>query len=211
MNYIYDVLTNFQDNYYDFFEWEKKDPLNHFKKIPIIKINKEDYNNILKNKIQINEELLKKIKNKAEFFNNKNNNDNYYLLITNGSDIQGIEFDKSGNSIKKSSLLVDEELDILNTIKRIENKTINYKIIEKIKPIFKTRNDIKKQSLLISKLNELSIIKDINKINYLYYECFNKHENNPKVALNILIKNINDINISNTLYELFTINKTISK
>ena len=38
MNYIYDVITNFNDTYYDFYEWNKKDKLTHFKKIPIINI-----------------------------------------------------------------------------------------------------------------------------------------------------------------------------
>ena len=57
MNYIYDVITNFFEDYYDFFEWDKKDNFTHFKKIPIIKINNKDYNIIQTNNIKIDEEL----------------------------------------------------------------------------------------------------------------------------------------------------------
>ena len=27
MEYIYDIVLNFQDNYYDFYEWQKKDKI----------------------------------------------------------------------------------------------------------------------------------------------------------------------------------------
>ena len=115
MNYIYDVLTNFSEKYYDFYEWEKNDKLIHFKKIPVLKISKEDYTNIFTNKIKIDNELLNKIKNKAEIWRSKDNKNNYFILLTNRTDIIGIEFNKEGISTKRSSLIVDEELDILET------------------------------------------------------------------------------------------------
>ena len=122
MNYIYDVLTNFNENYIDFFEWEKKDNIKHFKKIPIIKINKNDYNNLLLNEINIDKILLKKLNNKSEIWNNKVKENNNYLLITNGTDVFGLQFDNEGNSIKRTSLQIDEELDIISIIKNMRIK-----------------------------------------------------------------------------------------
>lgn len=211
MNYIYDCITNFFNEYYDFFEWDKKDNLTHFKKIPIIKVTDNEFKTIFTNNIQIDNELLKKIKNKSEIYQDKFNKDKYYLLITNNESILALMFNNNGQSIKRSSLYVDEELDIITTLRRIDYKTINYQIINKLKPKFKTRNDVKIEEYLLKELNKLSIKKDNDKITYLYYECFNKYELNTKKALNILIKNINNTNISNILYNFFKLSKPINK
>ena len=211
MNYIYDCITNFFNEYYDFFEWDKKDNFTHFKKIPIIKVTDNEFKTIFTNNIQIDNELLKKIKNKSEIYQDKFNKDKYYLLITNNESILALMFNNNGQSIKRSSLYVDEELDIINTLRRIDYKTINYQIINKLKTKFKTRNDVKIEEYLLKELNKLSIKKDNDKITYLYYECFNKYELNTKKALNILIKNINNTNISNILYNFFKLSKPINK
>lgn len=211
MNYIYDCITNFFNEYYDFFEWDKKDNFTHFKKIPIIKVADNEFKTIFTNNIQIDNELLKKIKNKSEIYQDKFNKDKYYLLITNNESILALMFNNNGQSIKRSSLYVDEELDIITTLRRIDYKTINYQIINKLKPKFKTRNDVKIEEYLLKELNKLSIKKDNDKITYLYYECFNKYELNTKKALNILIKNINNTNISNILYNFFKLSKPINK
>ena len=34
MNFIYDIVLNFNKDYYDFFEWNKKDSVINIKKIP---------------------------------------------------------------------------------------------------------------------------------------------------------------------------------
>lgn len=211
MNYIYDVITNFNDNYYDFYEWNKKDKLIHFKKLPIIKIKKEDYNNILINEICINNNNLKQIKNKAEIWDNKNNINNYYVLITNGTDIIGLELNNKGIVTKRSSLLVDEELDILYTIRKLNTKEIKYEIIKKININFKTRNEIIKNQFIKNEINNLSLKKDINKINYIYYECFNKKEKNTKLALKNILNNIDKYEIQTKLDNFFNLIKTTNK
>ena len=211
MNYIYDVITNFNDNYYDFYEWNKKDKLIHFKKLPIIKIKKEDYNNILINEICINNNNLKQIKNKAEIWDNKNNINNYYVLITNGTDIIGLELNNKGIVTKRSSLLVDEELDILYTIRKLNTKEIKYEIIKKININFKTRNEIIKNQFIKNEINNLSLKKDINKINYIYYECFNKKEKNTKLALKNILNNIDKYEIQTKLDNFFNLIKATNK
>lgn len=209
MNYIYDVITNFFDIYYDFYEWDKKDNFTHFKKIPIIKISNEDFNIIFTNNIQINKEIIKKLKNKSDIYHKKN--EFYYLLVTNGENILALMFDENGISIKRSSLYVDEELDIINTIRKIDYKKLDFTIIKKLKTTFKTRNDIKLKEYLLNQLNNLSIKTDIEKINYLYFECFNKYEHNTKKALKILINSIENTYISNILYNFFKLSKSTNK
>ena len=50
MNYIYDVLCNFQNVYYDFYDWNKTDDILRIRKIPIIKVNDEVYLDLKNNK-----------------------------------------------------------------------------------------------------------------------------------------------------------------
>lgn len=212
MNYIYDVMTNFQDKYYDFFEWDKLDKLIHFKKIPIIKVDKKDFITIYINKIKINTETIKKIKNKSEIWNkNENNNKYHYILITNGNDIIGLEFDNEGINTRRSSLYIDEELDIIKTIKRMEKQKLNFSILKKLKLILITRKELTNKEYLKKQLNNLSINKDVEKINYLYYECFNKEEKNIKSARQELIKSIDKQQTFQTLYNFFNLIQTSNK
>ena len=212
MNYIYDILLNFNEAYYDFFEWGKKDDIKHFKKIPIIKINKNDYNKIVNYNFKIDLIILKKIANKAELWNKNNNmNYKYTLLISNGIDTIGIIFDELGNSIKRSSLIIDEELDISQTIKTVHIKKIDYILNSKIIYHLKTRKEMDEITFILNEVNKLSIINDKDKINYLYFECFNNLEENTKKALDIINKNINQERIINILYNILKIKKTSIK
>lgn len=212
MNYIYDILTNFNEVYYDFYEWEKKDNITHIKKIPIIKIDKESFEQIVTHTFQIDSKLIKKIESKTEIWNSKKNlSDKFLLLITNGIDVIGFQFNEMGICIKRSSLLADEELDIIETAKKLETQIIDYQLLKKIDNSFVTRNELKNKSFLINELNKLSISRDINKINYLYFECFNKKESNFKKALNTIINNIDNKNILNILNDFFNLIKTSNK
>ena len=46
MNYIYDIILNFQERIYDFYEWNKTDVITHIRKIPVFKISSKDLYNI---------------------------------------------------------------------------------------------------------------------------------------------------------------------
>ena len=38
MEYIYDIVLNFNDCYYEFYEWNSKDKIINVKKIPVYRI-----------------------------------------------------------------------------------------------------------------------------------------------------------------------------
>ena len=38
MTYIYDIVLNFNNDFYEFYEWDKNDNLTLIKKIPLIKV-----------------------------------------------------------------------------------------------------------------------------------------------------------------------------
>ena len=62
MNYIYDIVLNFQDNYYNFFEWNRSDKLKNIIKIPLYRVSDKDIIILKNNKVKVDKELIKKIK-----------------------------------------------------------------------------------------------------------------------------------------------------
>ena len=62
MNYIYDVLCNFQNVYYDFYDWNKTDDILRIRKIPIIKVNDEVYLDLKNNNVKVSYDFLENIK-----------------------------------------------------------------------------------------------------------------------------------------------------
>ena len=53
MNYIYDILLNFNNIPYDIFEWNKDDKILHIRKIPLIKLSTFDLSNLVNKKVKI--------------------------------------------------------------------------------------------------------------------------------------------------------------
>lgn len=192
MNYIYDIYLNLNENLFDFFDWNKNDKLNHIKKIPIFKINDDYFKSIIVNTIKINKNFLLKIYNKTELWNS-NNKLSYCSLFSNGNSIIAIEFDSNGNSIKKSFLYIDEELEILETITKFKEIDFNFTVLNKNKTLCKTRKQINDEIFIKKELKNI----DENKLNYIYFECFGKHEKNKKIIFN----RINNLSINSKIYK----------
>lgn len=191
-NYIYDVYLNLNKNLYDFFEWNTNDKIIHVKKIPIIKVCEDTIKKLIRNKITIDSSILDKLEGKTELWNSSTKI-NYCSLFTDSSNIIAIQFDKKGNSIKKSCLFIDEELEILELIKELEEKCIKFKIIKKEKDLLQTRVQIKEEHFITNELKNM----DNNKLSYIFYECFGKKETNKEFMLDKL----NSINKTSKTYK----------
>ncbi|MDD3453376.1 MAG: hypothetical protein PHN42_03815 [Bacilli bacterium] len=183
MNYIYDILLNFNDEPYDFYDWNELDEILHIRRIPLYKINSIDFFNIKNNIIQFDSNFLNEIKNKTEIFINKNiKKIEYSFLITDELEVMAINIKKNNNEYSK--LLIDEEIDIIDVSKKMKEKTIDYKIIkEKQKLPLKTRKEIEITNYVNKQLQSIFKEKNIQKLKYLYYEIFNE-----KITENSLIK-----------------------
>lgn len=201
MSYIYDILLNFKDELYDFYEWNKNDNIIHVRKIPIIKISSNDLLNIKNNNVVIDLDFLERIRNKTEVFTSKNTkNIEYACLLTDGSYIMGIS--KQNKIIKKSSLLLDEEMDSLEEIENEEIKEINYRILSKMNiDTFKTRKQLEIEVYLKKEIEKIK--NQDEKLKYIYYECFNEKEDLIDKIIIKLYDAINDYKISNKLYKFF--------
>ena len=193
MNYIYDVILNFQPNYYQFFEWNKKDKIKNIMKIPLYKVTDKDLLILKDNIIKIDTNFLNKIKK-----DNKNYQKNI-CLISNGKISIGLLFDKNGYLTKKSSLIYEEEDEVNDIAKNLQITTINYIVNKEIFPKKDSRISQEKKDLIISYLNKL---KDISTLKYLYYEYFKEECINELTIKEKLIQELKKdwTNNQNNLY-----------
>lgn len=206
MTYIYDVLLNFTDDYekIEFFEWQEDDCLEHIKRIPIFKISTTDIINIIKNRIKISKDLLESIKGKTISYKNKKDI-KYASLFTDKNKVIALEFDNKGQTISYSSLLIDEEEDIIDECEDEEETKIDYDIIYtyKMEP-FLTRRAKKEKNFLHKELSMLFKNKNIDKFNYLYEEIFSKDTLSLEERYKKIISDL-DQNYNSKYTELYNI------
>jgi len=203
MNYIYDIYLNLNDTLYDFFDWNKNDKLIHIKKIPIIMVSNDIIKELINYKIKIDSETLNNIYDKTELWNFSEKID-FCTLFSDNTNIMAIQFDKNGNSIKKSYLMIDEELEILDETKKFKVKELNYKVINKTYPILKTRKEVKEENFIESELKNI----ENDKLNYIYFECFGKHEKNKKTMLNSINRLSKNSKTYKNLYDILKLTST---
>lgn len=213
MNYIYDVILNFQKEYYDFYEWNKDDNIYHMRKTPILKINNHQFLEIKNNIVKFDENTLKLFNTKnaiAERFKQSNINKlKYTFILCSEQDAIAIKLNKNGTVKLKSSLLPDEQDDAIEIVKFQNETKLNYQIIQKntIKN-FKTRFELENEKFIRDELDKVYKQKNKQKLNYLYLECFNKGEHNIDVAYNQLKKEIDKANDNfKKIYNIFKITK----
>ena len=160
MNYIYDIVLNFNKEYYSFYEWNRKD------------------------------NIINVIRDKTYTYTRSKLGPS--LLISNEKEVIAIMFNENGNLIKRSSLTLDEEEEVLDEI--VNNEIYNIPIIKhtKVNNDNVTRSIREKRDFL---LKYISNEKNGINLKYLYYDYFEKDEDNIKDIKDKLIKEIkNDWN-----------------
>ena len=207
MEYIYDIILNFHRHYYDFYEWNNTDKIIHIKKIPLVKTDSTSFNRIKTNHIYIDEEFLNIIKDRTICYNTKENN---FCLLCNSKQAMAIKLNQSGEIVGKSSLLLDEEMEVIEQSYSLSITPLNIikETKEKVRRVGRTYQD--KENKVKSILNKLDEDKDRYILKYLYYECYLiDKDNNLKTELLNSIKNEEQlIKIYNSLINLNQIKKT---
>lgn len=186
MNYIYDIVLNFNKDYFCFYEWNKKDNIINIKKIPLFVVDNNTFNMMKYDKIVVDSSFIELIKEKTYTYSK--NKIGSACLISNCKEVIGVLFDNKGNLVKRSSLLIDEEEEVLDEILNDDIYNINIVSSKKIK-----REDInrieREKKLFLNKY----IKRENNIINlkYLYYDYFEKEEDDISLIKKKLLDNIN--------------------
>lgn len=180
MNYVYDILSNFNQELYDFYDWDKNDKFTHLRKVPSFRVSKEVLVDLMFKKVKIKGNLLKLIKDKTQVFTKEGVDViEYCFIVSDSVNALGVILDEDGVVYKRSKFLVSEELEINKCLKTSKIYNVEYNLLSsKTHYSNMTRNEEKVTNLI---LNELELIMDsTDKIDYLYYEWFNTNKGKNK-------------------------------
>lgn len=180
MNYVYDILSNFNQELYDFYDWDKNDNFTHLRKVPSFRVSKEVLVDLMFKKVKIKGNLLKLIKDKTQVFTKEGVDViEYCFIVSDSVNSLGVILDEDGVVYKRSKFLVSEELEINKCLKTSKIYNLEYNLLSsKTHYSNMTRNEEKVTNLI---LNELELIMDsTDKIDYLYYEWFNTNKGKNK-------------------------------
>jgi hypothetical protein len=202
MNYIYDIFLNFNTELYDFFDWNSNDNMIHIKKIPIYRVSTKVLNDMRLRQIKIEKNRLEEIENKTELFSRlKNTSLKYAALFTDTEDVLALTFDRQGNSVQRSKLLIDEDIEVLECSSRYKLVNIRY-TSKKALHIndLETRRQRNVDQTIFKELSKLYKSKNYETLEYLYYELFNQKERNINIVYSKLKKCIKKYNKQMTTF-----------
>lgn len=203
MNYIYDVLLNFDSMIFDHYEWNLNDNIYHIKKIPLFKVEEDVMEDAINYNLRFKQDFLSKIKNKTEIYLNRMIKPiEYAFVICNGDKVLALKLDSKGKTNRYSKMLISEELDTIENEDIIPYYVMDYEKEGKKNSLeLKTKDEIKKTEYLKTKIKNSSK----EQLEYLYYELYNEK------ALNVNVKNKLEKELkvwddkANKMYEFFTL------
>ena len=184
MNYYYDILVNLEEEFYEFYEWEKNDPIIAIKKTPLFKVSHEVIIDFLTYDITLDEELTINLLEKTICKNKEKIN---ALLISDTKTSLFLEINDNGKVIFKSKLLVEDENNINEIVNALRETNLKYQVGKKVLKNNLLRQTIKEQKLILMELNGLKKNKDVDKCNYLYFELFHKIDDDYEQEINDMI------------------------
>ena len=190
MDYYYDVLLNFQDNYYMFYEWDEDDTIEYVKKIPLIHVDSKTILNMISKVLVVDKEFLKKIENKTKL--KQNNYLKYTSIFSDGKNALSLEFNDDGVVINKSSLILEDELSVNEFMYNVVISKIDYEIKDKVKVTKETRQELKIKKLIKLEVEKMYQNKENSKLKYIYLEWFNKLEDNINLMYQNMLNKLND-------------------
>lgn len=162
MQYYYDVLGNFSEYILKFYEWESNDDIVNIKKIPFIKISKEDMRVLLSYSVIL--EMDNTVKNSKDKAN--------YLLFSTGCDALMVELNQEGKIIYYSSLLIEDELEVNELAHSMNTIKLKFKVLDKIKILSDYRQGEKAKNLIFHELKKIRDNDNKDECLYYYYEWF---------------------------------------
>ncbi len=184
MNYYYDILVNLEEEFYEFYEWEKNDPIIAIKKTPLFKVSHNVIVDFLTYDITLDEELTINLLEKTICKNKEKIN---ALLISDTKTSLFLEINDNGKVIFKSKLLVEDENNINEIVNALRETNLKYQVGKKVLKNNVLRQTIKEQKLILMELNGLKKNKDVDKCNYLYFELFHKIDDDYEQEINDMI------------------------
>ncbi len=200
MNYYYDLYLNFQENNTFFYDWEKDDTIEYYKKLPLFQVSTEVFEDILNNQIMVEKNFLDLIKTKT-----KSNNYEYIALFGDKNSVIALKFDENGLNIDRSFLNLDDELNIIEIMYTVPTQKLIYREIKKIAYNESLRAEDRIKHIIKTEIESLNNKKEYYKLEYLFVEWFNTFPQNKESMIEIMKEKLNhtigekEINILNLI------------
>ena len=206
MNYVYDILLNFNECLYDFYDWNLNDNIYHIRRIPLCKVDTKTLLDLKQTVVQVTDEFLKRIDQKTEVFEkHKLEKIRYACVFSDGLESLALVFDEQGISKKGSTLLLEEETEVNELCLRIDEEQFSIKKLSpRINHDSKTRLEVEKEQFILREIKELEEKQKHDKLKYLFYDCFNQKEENISNIIEKIKLTLKDNNsmIRDQLYDL---------
>lgn len=192
MNYCYDILINInEDSVYKFYEWDKCDPIEFIKKIPLYRVSNKVINDFLLNRVKVSIELLNEIQDKTILKNNKiSQTIQYSCVLCDCKNCLVVEFNSLGEVVGRSNLLLEDEINILEFIYSYNESKVSYEKLE----IYNISNSLRQEDLVkkVIKLEVETLLKNNNsmKLKYLFNELFEYEEDNTEIISSCIKKEL---------------------
>ena len=207
MNYIYDILLNFQKEFYEFYEWNNSDEIMHIRKIPFFRVSSRDLKTIKNSVVKFDKDFCEKIYNKTEKFKKvKVSFLNYVFLLSDGKQVMAVKLGKNGIVNYKSSLLLDEEEEIAEMAFDLKLYDLKYTVVDTSPICFLTRDEKDSLRLAANKLKLLYNQKEDDKLRFLYLECFDEKEDDiNKIFMRLQLEVENNQKNTSKIIDFFKI------
>ncbi len=179
MYYYYDVLLNFVEVplLYEFYEWEKEDNVEFVKKIPLFRISTDCLKDNLKYQTKFNTTLVEQIKEKTLIKGSKDTSFNTFI-ISDAQNALALEVNEEGLVVSRSKLLPSDELNLNEVMFTMKESTLQYEKMKKYPKNTTLRQEREIKKMIQSEIDTLYKENNQSKLKYLYYEWFNKNNDN---------------------------------
>ena len=204
MDYYYDILLNFQDSFYMFYEWDENDAVEYIKKIPIIHVDSKTMHHLLFDIVKVSPEFLKTILDKTKL--KQNNTLKYASIFSDGKNNIALEFNDEGKVIGKSSIFLDDEISINEFMYNISVTKLDYEVIKKDKVLKDTRQELSVKKLIKTEIESIYKNKNYSKLKYIYLEWFNELNDNTLEMKSKMIHKL-DGNLTKREYHIYDLIK----
>lgn len=103
----------------------------------------------------------------------------------------------------KAFLQIEEDDEVLELSNRLNEINFNYQIFGEANICqFKTRKETEAYNYIVDKIDDLYNKNDVMKLKYIYYDCFDKFEDNKNKIYEEIKQSINDnFEVLNKIYD----------
>ena len=171
MNFYYDIVVNFQENNYMFYEWAESDVLEYIKRVPVFQVTTKVLRDLINNNIEVNKGFLDSICNKTKL---KKGFLEYVSLFVSKNGAIVLEFASDGKVIARSGLQVNDECNVMEVIYTLPIFRLEYKVLNRLELNKDLRLESTIKDFINLEINTLYKNKEWEKIVFLYNEWFLK-------------------------------------